>query len=122
MSELRFAPYVMPAADLGSCNPLPALRRTGDVHATLASDPSIPEDERRHLGYGCGPRVLPYLLQDEYDRNRSTDGEILMARFTEADVLAGDCVHPRSRLRMTISRPGRQRCEGGLLMNIPAKP
>lgn len=71
MSEFRYESYVMPAAALGSCNPLPALRRTGDAHAAIASDPSIPDDERRHLGYGCGPRVLPYLMQDAYDRNRA---------------------------------------------------
>ncbi len=71
MSEFRYERYVMPAALLGPSNPLPALRRTGDVHATIASDPAIPADERRYLGYGCQPRVLPYRPQDDYDRSRA---------------------------------------------------
>ena len=40
-----------------------------------------------------------------YDRNRSTDGEILLARFTEDDILARELVGPKSKLRMLISRP-----------------
>ena len=40
-----------------------------------------------------------------YDRNRATDGEILLARFTEADVLAQKITGPKSRLKMLISRP-----------------
>ena len=40
-----------------------------------------------------------------YDRNRSTDGEILLARFTEADVLSKRLTGPTSKLKMLISRP-----------------
>ncbi len=40
-----------------------------------------------------------------YDRNRATDGEILMARFTEEDILAKELVNPESRLKMLICRP-----------------
>ncbi|MCF6286171.1 MAG: DNA mismatch repair protein MutS, partial [Candidatus Hydrogenedentes bacterium] len=40
-----------------------------------------------------------------YDRNRSTDGEILMARFNEEDILARKLIGPKSKLKMLISRP-----------------
>jgi len=40
-----------------------------------------------------------------YDHSRATDGEILMARFAEKDILAGKLVSPRSKLQMLISRP-----------------
>jgi hypothetical protein len=38
-------------------------------------------------------------------QNRDTDGEILLARFTEADVLAKELTGSKSRSQMLISRP-----------------
>jgi hypothetical protein len=38
-------------------------------------------------------------------RNRATDGEILLARSTEDDNLAGKLVDPKSKLKRLISRP-----------------
>lgn len=40
-----------------------------------------------------------------YDRNRDTDGEILLARFREEDVLAGQCASPGSALKMLVTKP-----------------
>jgi hypothetical protein len=40
-----------------------------------------------------------------YHRNRAVDGEILMARFTEQDVVAQKLESAGSKLRMLISRP-----------------
>ena len=39
-----------------------------------------------------------------YDHNRKTDKEILLAVFTEADVVAGRLLDGRSRLRQLVSR------------------
>jgi len=39
-----------------------------------------------------------------YDRNRSADREILMARFTEEDVMAGTLISPGSKTRMLVSK------------------
>lgn len=44
-------------------------------------------------------------LYVSYDRNRDTDGEILLARFTEDDVLAGRLVSPSSALQQIAVRP-----------------
>ncbi|MDA3926771.1 MAG: sialidase family protein [Kiritimatiellae bacterium] len=44
-----------------------------------------------------------------YDRNRAKDGEILMARFTENDILAKALVTPGSKIKMLISRPLKNR-------------
>ncbi|QDU95421.1 sialidase family protein [Lignipirellula cremea] len=62
-------------------------------------------DERKGVSYPDGFQAPDGMLYISYDRNRSTDGEILLARFTEADILAGELKNPRSRLRMLISRP-----------------
>jgi len=70
MSELRVEEYVIPAARLGGKNPLPPLRPPASVHAEIKVDESVPEEARRYLGYGCDVGILPYRLQDDYDRQR----------------------------------------------------
>lgn len=62
-------------------------------------------DERRGVSYPDGDEAPDGTLYITYDRNRATDGEILMARITEADILEGQIVGPRSRLRMLVCRP-----------------
>jgi hypothetical protein len=62
-------------------------------------------DERKGVSYPDGFQAPDGTLYISYDRNRKTDGEVLMARFREDDVLAGKLVGPRSQLRMLISRP-----------------
>jgi len=69
-------------------------------------------DERKGVSYPDGVQAPDGTIYISYDRNRATDGEILLARFTEADVLAGRLVGPKSRLRMLISRPLKNRAGG----------
>jgi hypothetical protein len=62
-------------------------------------------DERAGISYPDGCQAADGTLVVSYDRNRSVDGEILMARFSEDDVLARKLVCPTSKLKMLISRP-----------------
>ena len=62
-------------------------------------------DERKGLSYPDGFQAPDGTIYVSYDRNRATDGEILMARFTEAEVLSGTLTDPNSKLQMLISRP-----------------
>jgi len=62
-------------------------------------------DERKGISYPDGFQAPDGTIYISYDRNRSTDGEILLARFTEADVLAKQLTGPKSKLKMLISRP-----------------
>jgi len=66
-------------------------------------------DERSGISYPDGFQAPDGLIYISYDRNRSVDGEILMARFTEADILAGKLSGPRSKIKMLISRPLKNR-------------
>jgi len=61
-------------------------------------------DERKGISYPDGFQAPDGTIYISYDRNRSTDGEILMARFNEADILAGKLIAPKSKLKMLISR------------------
>ncbi len=62
-------------------------------------------DERKGISYPDGFQAPDGTIYISYDRNRSTDGEILMARFTEADILANKLVGTKSKVKMLISRP-----------------
>jgi hypothetical protein len=62
-------------------------------------------DERKGISYPDGFESPDGTIYISYDRNRAADGEILLARFTEADVLANKLVGKRSKLKMLISRP-----------------
>ena len=62
-------------------------------------------DERKGISYPDGFQAPDGTIYISYDRNRARDGEILMARFTEDDVLAKKLVGPKSKLKMLISRP-----------------
>lgn len=63
-------------------------------------------DERRGVSYPDGFQAPDGYIYISYDRNREMDGEVLMTRFTEEDILSGQFISPRSRMRMLISRPG----------------
>ncbi|MGZ0654869.1 sialidase family protein [Coraliomargarita sp. W4R72] len=62
-------------------------------------------DERSGVSYPDGFQAPDGMIYVTYDRNRSVDGEILMARFSEEDVLAGKLVETNSKLKMLVSRP-----------------
>ncbi len=62
-------------------------------------------DERTGVSYPDGFQAPDGTIYISYDRNRDTDGEILLARFTEDDVLQKQLVGPKSKLKMLISRP-----------------
>ena len=62
-------------------------------------------DERKGVSYPDGFQSPDGTIYISWDRNRSQDGEILMARFTEEDVLAKDFKGPKSKTKMLISRP-----------------
>lgn len=62
-------------------------------------------DERGGVSYPDGFQSPDGTIYISYDRNRAADGEILLARFTEEDILAKKPVGSRSKLKMLISRP-----------------
>ncbi len=69
MTDLRCADYVIPAAELGAENPLPMFRQPKQ-NMTVAIDPSVAEADRKYLGWQTSYRVLPYRLQDGYNREK----------------------------------------------------
>ena len=62
-------------------------------------------DERTGVSYPDGFQAPDGTIYISYDRNRASDGEILLARFTEEDILAKKVIGRRSKLKMLVSRP-----------------
>ncbi|GAA3245230.1 DUF5107 domain-containing protein [Dactylosporangium siamense] len=69
MSTLELSTVTVPAASMGPANPLPPLRRLRDFHAGLEAGVADAE-MAANLEYGHVTSLLPYTLQDGYDRER----------------------------------------------------
>lgn len=65
---------------------------------------SLMLDERAEVSYPDVTQAADGTIYATWDRNRATDGEILLGRFTEADILAGQMITPQSRLRQVVRR------------------
>lgn len=70
-TTLTFETLKMPGAKLGGENPLPDIHSAGDVHSSIQFDASVPEEERQYFGYGQVSGILPYRIQDQYDRDKT---------------------------------------------------
>lgn len=83
MSEIRVEKYQMPAAELGSRNPLPDIKTVQYVHSTVKIGEHVTEEQRRYIGHGGVQTILPYQIQDGYNRT-------LQARSFNAVVLENE--------------------------------
>lgn len=63
-------------------------------------------DEREGVSYPDGAEDKTGLIRIIYDRERYKEGEILMASFREADILAGKPVSKECQLRQLINKTG----------------
>ena len=61
-------------------------------------------DERNGVSYPDGFQAPDGSIQIIHDRERAKEREILMARFTEEDILAGKLVSPGSQTQMLVSK------------------
>ena len=76
--EIRKERLLINSGMLGGENPLPYFKPIAMVNR-LTFDENVPSDERKFAGYGCATAVLPYKLQDKYDRNmRPREFEIIV--------------------------------------------
>ena len=70
MSELKIKTWSMPAADLGPESPFPPLSSNQELHIAQSVDPGVPGEIRQNMTYGHLPNILPYAMQDGYNRER----------------------------------------------------
>lgn len=62
--------YPLPAADMGKKNPLPDFKNVGYIHAGIKIEDSVPEEDREYIGKGGISTLLPYMMEDGYNRER----------------------------------------------------
>lgn len=66
-------------------------------------------DERKNVSYPDGTEAEDGTLYVVYDRERKGDMEVLMAVFTEKDILAERCISSNARLKVVIEKGGASR-------------
>lgn len=71
MTKLRYEPITLKAANLGGVNPMPDLKNVSYIHAKCDTTANVTEEDKKYFGKGKIETLLPYLSQDEYDRNVS---------------------------------------------------
>lgn len=69
-SNLRFEFIEIESADIGPLNALPDIKNNDYIHAKIAVTDNVSENERKHIGKGMINTLLPYQIQDGYNRER----------------------------------------------------
>lgn len=70
MSNVYLKAYRIPSAEMGADNPLPDIKNNTYIHAQIDTTAAVTEAERKRIGTGMIPTLLPYTMQDHYDRCR----------------------------------------------------
>ncbi len=68
-------------------------------------------DERVGVSYPDGFQAPDGTIYIVYDRNRATAGEILLARFTEQDILDGKLTSTGSKLKHLVCKPQKNKIQ-----------
>ena len=68
MSKVYIEDYIIPSANFGKDNPLPDIKNNTYIHAQIETTSAITEEERKRIGTGMIQTLLPYTVQDNYDR------------------------------------------------------
>ena len=71
MSECYVESYVIPSANMGELNPLPDIKNNAYIHAKIEVTENVSNEDKKHIGDGMIPTLLPYMEQNGYDRNRA---------------------------------------------------
>ncbi len=68
---IKFEPYYMPAASMGEQNPMPDIKNVSYIHAGYEMTDKVCEEEKTYLGKGMIATMLPYKMQDGYNREKT---------------------------------------------------
>lgn len=84
MSKAYLSAVTLPGASYIRENPLPNFRNK-KLHASVKTNPSLPSEYAEKLGENLAFRVLPYKMQDDYDRSMGT--RVLKTAVLENDIM-----------------------------------
>jgi hypothetical protein len=82
--------------------------RSGNLLLVKHNPPTIDPAwmNRTNVSYPDGDQAADGRIYIVYDRNRKAEREVLLATFTEADVVAGKLVDTQSALRLLVTSVG----------------
>lgn len=85
MNKLTFEEFVIPASDMGEDNCLPDMMNDSYIHAKIDISDNIKGEDMENIGKGMINTLLPYKMQDGYNRLRTQ--KKLKAAILENDFL-----------------------------------
>ena len=68
--SVTFTEYVIPSAHIGADNTLPDIHNNKYIRTNVKVSESVGKKDGKYIGYGMISTLLPYTVQDDYDRNR----------------------------------------------------
>ena len=72
--SITFGKFTVPSAHIGEDNMLPDIHCNKYIRTKVGISDKLSADEKKYVGYGTIPTLLPYTVQDNYDRNREVRG------------------------------------------------
>ncbi len=70
MTKIYKSIYSMPCAELGKNNPNPDFKNIDYIHAGYRVTENVTSEETEYFGKGMISTILPYMVQDNYNRER----------------------------------------------------
>lgn len=87
MNTIKFEKFKIKGAYMGEESCLPDIKNDEYIRATMTLSEEISQEERKYIGKGMIPTLLPYKIQNGYDRERSDlefDSAVLENDFLRA--------------------------------------
>ena len=87
MNTITFEKYKIKGANLGEASCLPDIKNDEYIRAPLTILPEVTAEERKYIGKGMIPTLLPYQVQNQYDRARvdlELDAAVLENEYLKA--------------------------------------
>lgn len=67
---IKIEELTFPSADMGEVNPLADIYNIEYIHARYELTENISKEDKKHIGKGMINSILPYTIQDNYNRDR----------------------------------------------------
>lgn len=87
MNTLTFEKFKIMGANMGEESCLPDIKNDEYIRAPIAVADSVSEEDKKHIGKGMIPTLLPYKIQNGYDRARKElllDAAVLENEYLKA--------------------------------------
>ena len=67
---IKIEQITIPSASMGKLNPMPDIKNISYIHAGYKMTDKIEDNEKTYIGKGMIQTMLPYMIQDQYNRDK----------------------------------------------------